>query len=357
MLSIVLSMMLAQPGPAARPLAADLIGYGRVELAANRDLVFTCEDSRHADQLLSKLRADFTWDSLLGPRPNRLPDGTPGIVLDDGQILVFASQENRVVVVRGTSPAEVQAELARQGFYRRKVHHVPEKRHPLALDFFDLRSVSLYFHPMNILNLAKGLMRYDRAMLARPADFWLAVPFRLQPVRALFRLRRAGHAAPHFFPMDYSLATAKAHDMVFMTHTGDYLAPWWMRNRFPRDIVQWDPYAISGWNGLRPWRPRISASMPPTQAYAYARAILRGTPSSMLKATAGDQLGCFREAGRRPSGRRIGPAPRQHRVHGLRRGRAAGLPPLAAGRPAGWISPRWASAGTAIPAATDPGTK
>jgi hypothetical protein len=296
-LSIVLTMMLAQPGPAAaKPLTADVVGYGRLELAVKHNLAFTCEDSRHAELLLSKLQADFTWDSLLGPRKIRLPDGTPGIALDNGQILVFACQENRVGAVVGTSPAEVATALAQEGFDRRKVHFVPAKRHPLALDFFDLRSVSLYFHPLNILDLAKGLKRYDRSVLARPADFWAPFHFGYSQFGPYFGFDELADAAPQFFPLDYSIATAKAHDMVFMDHTGTYLAPWWMRNRFPRDIVQWDPYAISGWNGLSAMLATHLSQHASDAAYAYAQ---RFTAAAVehLKSSAGDQLGCFRVTG------------------------------------------------------------
>ena len=296
MLSIVLSMMLAQSGPAAKPLAADLIGYGHLELAVNHDLIFTCEDSRHADQLLSKLRADFTWDRLLGPRPIHLPEGTPGIILDDGRLLVFACQGNRVGVFQGTTPAEIATALSRQGFEERNVRFVPEKPHPLALDFFDLRAVSLYFHPLNILDLAKGLKRYERSALARPADFWAPYHFGYSQFGPYFGFDELADAAPHFFPLDYSLATAKAHEMVIMDHTGTYLAPWWMRNRFPRDIVQWDPYAISGWNDLSAMLATHLSQHASDAAYAYAQ---RFTTAAVehLKSSAGDQLGCFRVTG------------------------------------------------------------
>jgi hypothetical protein len=296
-LSIVLSLALAQSATGAekRP-TADLVGYGRLELDVKHGPVFTCEDARHADQLLSKLRADFTWDPLLGPRPTRLPDGTPGIVLADGRILVFARRENRVGVAAAATAAEVAAELARQGFDGPQVRFLPEKRHPMSLDFFDLHPLSLYFHPLNILDMAKGLRRYDRGVLARPADFWARYGLGYSTFVHYFGFDELADGASHFFPLEWSAAMAKAHGMVFMAHVGQYMAPWWMRNRFPRDIVQWDPYAISGWNPLSAMLGTHLSQQASDAAYAYAE---RFTASALerLKSSAGDNLGCFRVVG------------------------------------------------------------
>ena len=125
-----------------------------------------------------------------------------------------------------------------------------QRRHPLSLDFFDLRVVSMYYLPLNVLDLAKGLQRYDAEPLRQTSNFWRVSGYGHSFFRPYFGLDELADGAEHFFPHQWMVRQAVADDSVVMSHLGQYAAPWWMRNRFPRDIVQWDPYAISGWNGL-----------------------------------------------------------------------------------------------------------
>ena len=283
------------------PRDADLIGYGRIALAMAEEPAggvaeFTCEKPAHANRLLSKLRADFTWDSLAGPRAISLAGGEPAIAMPSGRVLVFASRDNRVYAIAAASAASAETLLASRRLDKGKARFLPEKRHPLSLDFFDLRPVSFYYLPMNVQDLAKGWHRYDGAVLGQPAEFW--APYRLgySMFGPFFGLDELADGAAHFFPLQYCIALAKAHDCVFMTHLGHYEAPWWIRNRFPRDVVGWDPHAISGWNPLSAMAGTHLSQHASDEAYAYAQ---RFTSAAMdrTRAAAGEQLGCLRVVG------------------------------------------------------------
>jgi len=296
-------LILGLLGPAlATARGADLIGYGRIEPTVRVErpgegvVTFGCESAGHADRLLSKLRADLTWDKLLGIRTITLRNGAPALALEGSGVLVLARRGDTVYAVAGESPESVEALLKRHGLEGRDVHFTAEKPHPMSLDFFDLRPISFYYHQLNVLDLAKGLKRYDRDVLAQPADFGARLDFGYSLFNPFFGMDELADGAEHLFPLMTSIAQAKAHDMVFMTHCGHYLAPWWMRNRFPRDIVQWDPLAITGWGTLGAMGgTHLSQSASP-EAYAYARRFT-GQALDLLKTTVGDNLGCVRVIG------------------------------------------------------------
>jgi hypothetical protein len=297
-LSIVLAAFLA--AHTAQPTEADLTGYGRVRLEVQRGTEcgtarFTCEDALRADRLLSKLRADLTWDQLLGPRTQRTPGLAPLLLLSSGA-LGLVRQEQCVYAVVGPTAAAVESGVERLGLDPKKRRFLPERRHPLALDFYDLRSVSMYHMALNVLRLARGLQRYDRATLARPADFWGRFGMGYSQFSPYFGYEQLADGPPHCFTLDYATRLATARDQVFMTHAGMYQTPWWMRNRFPADIVGWDPYAITGWNGLGAMAGAHLSQWASDEAYAYAQRFTR-TILDRLQADAGERLGCFRVAG------------------------------------------------------------
>ena len=303
MLSMSLVVMAAQLTAAAGdlPREADLIGYGRLRLAVADETAggiaeFTCQTPSHADQLLSKLRADFTWDSLTGPGAITLAGGVPAIAAGSGRVLIFARKDNRVYAIAAASAASAASLLASRQLDGKEARFLPERRHPLSLDFFDLRSLSFYYLAMNVQDLAKGLHRYDREVLAQPAAFWAPFHFGYSMFNPYFGLDELADGAAHFFPLQYCIAQAKAHDSVFMTHLGTYEAPWWIRNRFPQDIVGWDPHAISGWGPLGAMAGAHLSQHASDEAYAYAQ---RFTTAAIerTRAEAGEQLGCFRVVG------------------------------------------------------------
>ena len=287
---------------AAEPPASDLIGYGKLGLAVERGAAgagvatFTCESAEHADRLLSKLRADFTWDQTLGPRAITLQKGVPALALDGTGVLVLARKANTVLAVTGPTPDAVEALLKQHALAAPDIAFTPRKQHPMSLDFYDLRPLSVYFMPLNVRDMAKGWHRYDRDVLARLADFWAPFKFGCSLFDPYFGKDELADGAPHDFAADYTVGLAKARGMVVMAHLGQYAAPWWMRNRFPRDIVQWDTAVISGWGPLGAMAgTHLSTSASP-EAYAYAR---RFTAQALdrLCADAGDNLGCVRVVG------------------------------------------------------------
>jgi len=69
-----------------------------------------------------------------------------------------------------------------------------------------------------------------------------------------------------------------------------------MRNRFPKDIVQWDPYMISGWHPGSAMAGTHLSQAASDEAYACAQRFT-GEALDALQADAGDNLGCFRPVG------------------------------------------------------------
>jgi len=285
----------AEEGPAHH-----LQGYGRIAFQSGtadaQPARFECDDETTADRLLSKLWADFSWDRVAGPEPQSLGDGAPALKLASHGLLSFARQGKTVVVLAGESPAAVDRQRAGLGLDRNPATFAPQRRHPLALDFFDLRAVSLYYQPLNVLDLAKGLERYSAAALAQTTAFWRPFGYGHSFFGPYFGLDELADGAAHFFPHRRMIEQAAAVDAVVMSHWGQYEAPWWMRNRFARDVVQWDPHAISGWNGLAAMAGTHLSQQASAEAHAYTARFARDALVAMNRA-AGDRLGCFREVG------------------------------------------------------------
>lgn len=256
---------------------ADLTGYGSIAATVAREetgggtVVFTCEDDVHAERLLSKLRADVTWDRLLGIRELMLSGDIPAYGLDGFGVLVLAQKSNTVRAVAAPTEAGVSARLARLQLTGNDTRFVPRTRHPASLDFFDLQPISMYEHPLNVLNLEKGWKRYDRDVLGRTCDFWAPFGFGQANFHPYFGADELADGAAHFFPVEHAIDRATSRGMGVMTHLGQYWAPWWLRNRFPEDIVQWDPHVISGWNPLSAMAGTHVSQNASGEAYAYVR--------------------------------------------------------------------------------------
>jgi hypothetical protein len=283
---------------AAEPQPYALQGYGRVslELAGTGEAtaVFHCEDDTAADRLLSKLLADFSWDRVTGPRQQPLAGGVIAWNVAPHGLLLFARQGRDVYALSGETPEVLERQRARLRLDRQRARFQAARRHPLSLDFFDLRAVSMYYLPLNVLDLVRGLHRYDAEPLGQTTAFWHSAGYGHSFFGPYFGLDELADGAEHFFPNQWMIRQAVADDAIVMSHLGQYGAPWWMRNRFPRDIVQWDPYAISGWNSLSAMAGTHLSQHASDEAYAYTERFARHALDS-LKATAGDHLGCFRE--------------------------------------------------------------
>lgn len=293
-----LAVILAFPAMAT-PVTADLSGYGRLTLAVEPDAaggvaVFNCQDVEHADRLLSKLRADFTWDKLSGARAITLPGGSPALAVGTQGVLVFARKDSTVYVLTAASPETAQALLKRRGLAG--ATFAPRKPHPMALDFFDLRSVSMYYMGMNVRDMEKGWKRYDREVLGRTADYWGKFGYGYSFFTPYFGSDELADGAIDTFPMEYDVKQAVSRGEIVMDHFGMHWAPWWMRNRFPRDIIQWDPNALSGWNALEAMSGTFLSPFASDEATAYPRRFTARV-LDRLHATAGDTLGCIRVVG------------------------------------------------------------
>lgn len=298
-LPAALSLLCLAPGMAA-PISAALSGYGRISLAVEPGAggggvaVFTCQDPEHADRLLSKLRADFSWDELSAVRAVTLPGGAPALDLGTRGVLVFARRASAVYAVTAAAPEGAAALLQRRGLA--DAAFLPARRHPMSLDFFDLRPVSMYYLSMNVRDMEEGWKRYDREVLGRTADFWAKAGYGYSFFNPFFGSDDLADGAAHTFPMEYCARLAVARDQVVMDHFGDHWAPWWMRNRFPRDIIQWDPNALSGWGPLEAMSGGFLSQHASALAYSYSRRFTLQALTA-LQAAAGDNLGCIRVVG------------------------------------------------------------
>jgi hypothetical protein len=292
----LLSALWAGAAAAAEPAAHVLQGFGRVSLEAAGDgaATFRCESDAAADRLLSKLLADFSWDRLTGPQRQAMADGTAAFRLPPHGLFLFARQGSTVYALSGPSAADIERQRARLGLDRKRAEFQVRQRHPMSLDFFDLRAVSMYYLPLNVLDLAEGLHRYDAGPLDMTNAFWRPWGFGHSFFGPYFGFDELADGAGHFFPHEWMIRQAVAGDLVVMSHLGQYAAPWWMRNRFARDMVQWDPYAISGWNPMEAMAGAHLSQHAGGEAFAYAERFSRQALDS-LRLTAGDHLGCFRE--------------------------------------------------------------
>ena len=111
--------------------------------------------------------------------------------------------------------------------------------------------------------------------LGQTSAFWRSSGYGHSFFGPYFGLDELADGAEHFFPHQWMIRQAVADDAIVMSHLGQFAAPWWMRNRFARDIVQWDPYAISGWNGLAAMSGTHLSQHASDEAYAYAQRFRR----------------------------------------------------------------------------------
>ncbi|MBI5835068.1 MAG: hypothetical protein HZB16_22415 [Armatimonadetes bacterium] len=281
----LLYLLMSLAAAAAAPVS--LSGYGQVSATRAGDhLAFACQDEAHADRLLSKLRADLTWDASLGVKAA----AGGGLSLPGGGTLVLARRGSTVYALGSA------AELGRLGLGGRDTAYVARQRHPLSMDFFDLRAVSVYYLPMNVRDMATGWQRYGREQLASLPDFFARFGFGYSMFQPYFGGDEVVEGAPHHFPVDYCIKQATDRDMVVMAHFGQYWAPWWLRNRYPADMVGWDPLALTGWGGIEAMAGSHLSNFASPQATAPARRFAADA-LDRLHAAAGDRLGCIRPVG------------------------------------------------------------
>ena len=88
-------------------------------------VIFACENAERADTLLSKLKADLTWDSTLPLKPVAVA-GVPGLAGEAWGVLVLARQGVRVWALSGATAGEVGGLVQRYGLngqgHRVRIH-------------------------------------------------------------------------------------------------------------------------------------------------------------------------------------------------------------------------------------------
>jgi hypothetical protein len=287
--------------------AADMMGYGKITFSLDRPAanegvaVFICEDETRADHLLSKLRADLTWDRLSGIREITLASGVPALLTPDSGVICLVRVDKTVTAMVAPDAATAEARLSTLVHDRARMTFTSAGRHPMSMDFFDLRPVSLYYPPLytrrlNELFPDRPMPAYSREALDLPGDFWAGFRFGQSYFKPYFGKDELVDGAPHFFPIEFMMAQGRKHDAVVMAHFGDHWAPHWLRLRYPRDFAAFDPHAISGWNSLDAMSGLFLSQQASAPAYSYVRRFTR-TTVERLRTAAGDNLGCFRPAG------------------------------------------------------------
>ncbi len=286
----------------------ELAGYGALALQTELDqagdgrAVFTCADAERAETLQSKLLADLTWDEKLGWREIELPGGIPARELAGYGAVVVARRDKEVSVVSAPTAAELAKRLTAAGLSAPQTAFKPEHSHPTSLDFCDNRSTAAYFHAFNVLDLAKGWQRYAPQVLNSRHEFAHSQGLNLSTHNGgYFGLQNLADGNIHTYATEQMIRTAARYDLASNVHFGLHQAPWWMRLRYPDQMVQMDPYSIVGWSAGRvgPAGGTHLSLYASDEAMNYShRANLRTL--QRLHEAAGDHLDCLRVSAGRP---------------------------------------------------------
>ena len=303
----------AQRKDLLQPAQADLIGYGRIKLSYTQNLpgggaaIFTCQDPAHADQLLSKLRADFTWDKLLGWKEIQLANGAAALTLDGAGVLTLAEKGSAVCLLSSSSAPAAGQLLVSLKLDGADTRFVPLKAHPRSLDFFDLRALDMNYLPFNLRGQdvpGGSANRFVQEVVEKAHHFWAPRGFgvSLNDGTLQFGFSGLSDGPVSVFPDQFTIDMAVAHGQSVMIQGGNTGAPWWLRNKFPRQFCQIDPnvlaaYAPLGVNGGL-W---LSYNASP-DAYAYVQNYTQQLFDRLIKA-AGENISTIRPAGGgRPGG-------------------------------------------------------
>lgn len=291
-MALVVGPVLGGPAPAP----ANLLGYGRLALAVERAAgggvaTFTCENAELAEALLSKLLADFTWDPLLGVKPVALIVGkvqATGYALPQAGVALVAQRGATVYMVAGKDAGSVAARAVGLGLDQAGVRFAASRRHPAGLDYFDLSALRAYYS----WRLAD--YRYYKWTPEQVAGYdQFAHDFGLQ---TSFQFTfwgvggEAGDGAFDTYSGEYEIRRAlrNGHDVEALY--GPAEMPWWLRQRFPDDVSQHDPYVLYGeWGGIGASGAAHLSYWAGEPAFAYA-AWFTQEVYQRYSATAGERL-------------------------------------------------------------------
>ena len=305
---LLLALGLAAGGAQAQPApAADLLGYGKLQLVTHPDsagkgvAVFSCESPARADVLLSKLRADFSWDQVTGPQAITLPGGQPAYQLDGVGVLVLAEKGSSVYALSAATPAAAADLLAKQGLADKATRFVEAKPRPKSLDYFDLHALDMYQNPMDELGqTVTG--PWDNHYLKENLDyvhaFWAPYGFgsAFLPGDTMFGFGGISDGAVAAYPVQYCMGLARSHDQAIYCALGNGLAPWWMRDRFPRQMEQVDPHMIPVYAPLGCGGGTWLSYTPQPDAAAYEQEWTTRM-AEVIKRAGGEEVACVRALG------------------------------------------------------------
>ena len=244
---VAAGVCLAAPAGDVTPL--DLLGYGRLEVTREPGaVVIACENAARADTLLSKLRADLTWDELTPLQAVQVAPGVPGLAGDDWGVLVLARKGARVLALTGAANGEVVALVQRYGLGGKDTVFTAGP-HPAWLDSFDLRPWRMGEHYFWQPNLKSGpWARFERDSELYRYTAWNDIKVGMgADVRWYMADSAPADGVEFTYPMEYELGLVRAAGQDVDVHFGAWLVPWWIRSKFPGQMVQIDPYATPGW--------------------------------------------------------------------------------------------------------------
>jgi hypothetical protein len=284
----------------AQSAAVKLIGYGTLRADFSpTGATFFCQDEQHADFLLGKLRADYTWDPQSGVQPIQLPNGAPALELRNaGSVLVFLRLGSTVRALTAATPAALAA-LMRSIPIPSTAVYQPSHPYPASLDYFDLNAVRISVTALKPNVLDKGPDAYSQQALAQEAGVWSALHIGMGAnVRSFFATNNRIDGPPHTFPMDYEINLARKAGESVNVWFGPAGGPWWFRNYFPDQVDRSE--GIWGWQKAPSSQGAVYPSLTMDDA---ARAYVDRNDLDLLhniQATAGDSLSSIRIATGRP---------------------------------------------------------
>ncbi|MDD5262959.1 MAG: beta-galactosidase [Methylacidiphilales bacterium] len=228
---------------------ADLRVYGKVqtEFAPNR-IVFQCQDAGHADILMGKLLADLFWDAGDKVKTAEIRVAKQPLIVREyppyGAVLI-ARIENKVLALGGEDVAGVSAAATNEPLLRTGVAvSSPQAAYPQTLDFYDLKAVKFYLHPMNSprgCGLDSHWPFVQKLGLGGVAFQDLG-----------FNTASPAPGVVQWAMSDYEVRQAELQKgmIVPSIQVGGGM-PFWMHNQFPTAMAQFDPSVLNiGWGGM-----------------------------------------------------------------------------------------------------------
>jgi hypothetical protein len=281
-----------------------ILGLGNVAMSfsdqqTDHVAVFSCQDDQHAAWLQGKLWADMSWDKLCGPKSVIIHDCIPALHWSGRGLLVLARQGDKVFAVYGDSEEQIIQQLKGHELTGPNIAFTGDASYPSALDFFDLKSLSMYHWPLNVYDLANGWERYSKTTLESRYSFWKDFGFGAAYHYPYMGKQSFAPGQVATFPLEYEIGLARANHQAVEVHFGAHGMPRWMANLYPTDMAGIDPDVVPGWRPIKgAATAHLSAGASP-QAWAdvdrFNQQVIQ-----RLRQTAGNDLACIRLAVGRP---------------------------------------------------------